>query len=494
MELDIKPNIEKRLHLHAGKKASINLYRNPPFGQLTLEECEDLFRQRLEALHIFEKSTGMNDVGLSEISNSLSDIKSHVFKTNCIKWRVLDKEQQKQDHFSHMLTRMYCIHNHHLWEWFKTHERKLLYYRLKKDLTPSSDDLEAILIDFNFDFTRVRSDELVQLKREEIIGWNCRDRDHEEIFKVNFINALKFVARRSVALKEGFAFLTRGEIISIVCDVYERHLDSELSYARQHFNVAHQQTQQLLESLDMVYKDFAERIEDDRKKMRRNAEGENQNPYKIDINDIEQTSKLHFPPCVRYLQESLVEDHHLRHAGRLIYGTFLRSGGVDMDSALEFWRREFTKKIPNDKFERDYKYNIRHLYGKEGHKKALSCFSCDKIINDSPGPLDKHGCPFKHFNENNLTTMLTKHGLSALDIESIMKHVSEKNYKQACYDYYTSSRGSQPTEPSIRNPIHFYYESKRLANRPKDEIKEESLEQIEQAQSGYADEEMTDDL
>lgn len=480
MEIDIKPKFVSE-HLQDGKNIEgglcINLYKNPPYGQLTLEECEDLFRQRLEAYSIIEKAD-TSDKNLPVLANSLREIKSYVYKTNCILLRANDKQQYRLDHFSHMLTRMYCVYQPSLWLWFKMCERKLFNYRLRDQaLSLSGNQLETILKSYNFDFERVVGSEFNELFRENLIGWSKQERG--DIFKVKFVNALKFIARRSVSLKNGFAYLTKFEIISVVCDVFEKHLESELYFARQHLNLELLQTQQLLESLSLVYHDFQERVAEERKTMK-NQDGENSFPYRIDIENLDELVRDHYPPCMRHIHEVLVQDHHLKHQARLHYGAFLRSGGVEMDAAIEFWRKEFTKKIPNDKFERDYKYNIRHLYGKEGHKKALSCFSCDKIINDNPpGPSEKHGCPFKHFDEAHLRTMLTKHKLKEVDIESIILHRNDGEYKLACSHYFKFLKGDFPTEP-IKNPIHFYFESKRLANRPQEEQAEQEESKADQ--------------
>ena len=64
-----------------------------------------------------------------------------------------------------------------------------------------------------------------------------------------------------------------------------------------------------------------------------------------------QLSKESFSPCMRNLHESLRKEHHLRHFGRLQYGLFLKSIGITLDQALEFWRSEFTKKMEPDKVE-----------------------------------------------------------------------------------------------------------------------------------------------
>ena len=52
---------------------------------------------------------------------------------------------------------------------------------------------------------------------------------------------------------------------------------------------------------------------------------------------------------MRHLHESLREEHHLRHFGRLQYGLFLKSIGITLDQALQFWREEFIKKMEPDK-------------------------------------------------------------------------------------------------------------------------------------------------
>lgn len=473
MELDIKPKIERK-DSQIGKveeNHSINLYKTPPVGTLTLEECEDLFRQRLEALMIIDKADLYN--GATTLSNKFREIKSFAFKSNCIILKANDKQQRKLDHYSHFLLRLYCVYNQNHWDWFRTNEKKLLLYRLRDQASClTGAQLESILSSFNFDFLRVRGAELNQLKAENLINWTSLtkrdiDKDNVEIFRVKFTYALRFVAKRSVALKDGFAFLSRHDIISVVCDVFEKHLDSELSFSRQHLVVEHAQTKQLLDSLSIVYADYQESFEAEKRRLKREENGEHRNPFKIDLDNLVEIIPNHYPPCMRYLHKALTDDHHLKHQGRMLYQTFLKSCGVELDENIEFFRKEFTKKIETRKFDQDYKYNIEHIYGRRGQKKALACYSCDKIINDNPpGPTDKHGCPFKHFDEAHLKSMLKDHGLKEVDIESLVVHKNNKEYKAACGNYFKFMKGEFPSD-SIRSPAHFYYESMRLANAPK---------------------------
>ena len=437
---------------------TINLYNRVPFGLLTLEECEDLFRQRLETYHILERN-GRSDKSTPEVTSELRNIKSYVYKTNCILSRVGDKNQQRQDHFSHMLARMFCIHRSNLWPWFKQNERNLLYYRMKDQASSlSGSKFETILKTFRFDVERVVGSDLSELIRENLL---TNKRDHD-VFKVRFTDALRFVAKRSVPLKDGYAYLSRHEIISVVCDAFDKYLETELQFARQHLNSSLMQTEQLLKSLDLVHQDFQEKIDDERRNSKRDQDDATRHPYRLYLDSIGESVKIHYPPCMRYLHESLMIDHHLKNLGRLHYGAFLRTAGIELDDAIEFWRKEFTKKIPNDKFERDYKYNIRHLYGKEGHKKSLTCFSCDKIINDSnPGPTEKHGCPFKHFGDDNLKELLKKYGVNAeADMEDIFSLKREKDFKGACSRFFEKAKGEAMTDV-VKNPMQFYYESRR---------------------------------
>lgn len=53
---------------------------------------------------------------------------------------------------------------------------------------------------------------------------------------------------------------------------------------------------------------------------------------------------------MRQLHQSLRENHHLRHGGRMQYGLFLKAIGLSLEQALQFWRSEFIKgKVDADK-------------------------------------------------------------------------------------------------------------------------------------------------
>src|SRR5687767_3996839 len=84
----------------------------------------------------------------------------------------------------------------------------------------------------------------------------------------------------------------------------------------------------------------------------------------ISANNIDNLSQ-HFPACMSHLHRSLRRDAHLKHYGRLQYTLFLKGIGLSLDESLLFWRQSFSK-ITEDTFNKDYRYNVRHVYGDVG--------------------------------------------------------------------------------------------------------------------------------
>lgn len=115
----------------------------------------------------------------------------------------------------------------------------------------------------------------------------------------------------------------------------------------------------------------------------------------------------HFPACMLHLHRTLRRNSHLKHFGRLQYTLFLKGVGLSVDEALTFWRTAFSD-TPSDRFDKEYRYNVRHAYGLEGSGKKYRAKSCHQILlENQPGPADAHGCPYRHFSADNLVGFLT---------------------------------------------------------------------------------------
>lgn len=117
--------------------------------------------------------------------------------------------------------------------------------------------------------------------------------------------------------------------------------------------------------------------------------------------------------------------------------------------------------MSDDKFSKEYKYNIRHSYGQEGKRAnyppkssvstalsrslsgshfddyMLNLRSCQQILtSNQPGTQDSHGCPFRHFSPDNLQTLLlstySQLERSSPEMKDIMDSVKSSHYHVAC--------------------------------------------------------------
>nr|GMD28101.1 probable DNA primase large subunit [Ipomoea batatas] len=181
----------------------------------------------------------------------------------------------------------------------------------------------------------------------------------------------------------------------------------------------------------------------------------------ISLKDIDQVAKTSFPLCMRHLFEKLREDHHLKHGGRMQLGLFLKGVGLKLDDALAFWKAEFSRKVGAEKFDKEYAYGIRHNYGKEGKRVDYTPYSCQKIISLTPGVGDHHGCPYRHFSEENLRAALGKMGVGNFVVEDVIGKVRNRHYQLACTLTFEAIHGAS-CDAGINHPNQYYNDSKKI--------------------------------
>ena len=80
----------------------------------------------------------------------------------------------------------------------------------------------------------------------------------------------------------------------------------------------------------------------------------------ITLKDLNKAAAESFPLCAKHLFRKMKEDHHLRHEGRRQLQLYLKGIGLALEEAMLFWKTEFCKKIPAEKFEKEYAYAVRH--------------------------------------------------------------------------------------------------------------------------------------
>jgi DNA primase large subunit len=194
----------------------------------------------------------------------------------------------------------------------------------------------------------------------------------------------------------------------------------------------------------------------------------------------------HFPACMSNLHRSLRRDAHLKHYGRLQYTLFLKGIGLNLEECLVFWRTGFSK-ITDDTFNKEYRYNVRHVYGDVGGDSnrrggGYSPFSCQKILTEHPpGPGEAHGCPYRHFNLENLNTLMQGMGVSDKGVlqgvkedkdgqrfhiacNRVFEHLHQKEIKKAKEDGIMTSAQLE----TIVHPNEYFKRSYVLKNMGKD--------------------------
>lgn len=85
--------------------------------------------------------------------------------------------------------------------------------------------------------------------------------------------------------------------------------------------------------------------------------------------------------------------------------------GLSLDESLLFWRTAFAPRTSSEKFQKEYAYNVRHSYGREGSRKDYEAQNCLKIIGAAPGVGEAHGCPFKTLNAAGLRAAMSRCGV-----------------------------------------------------------------------------------
>jgi DNA primase large subunit len=93
-----------------------------------------------------------------------------------------------------------------------------------------------------------------------------------------------------------------------------------------------------------------------------------------------------------------------------------------------------------DQFTKQYAYNVRHMYGKEGKRTNYTPYSCLKIIMSAgPGGGEHHGCPYRHNDESHLSSLLGQLRLDREDRDAMLGHVRNKGYQLACQRHFEAS-------------------------------------------------------
>ncbi|KAK4275825.1 hypothetical protein QN277_018844 [Acacia crassicarpa] len=425
---------------------TLPLYRSAPPLEVRLEDFELYAMDRLRVLK------GISD-GLSrgKKPEEMDQLVNNLWKTHMRHQQA--SEVVNKDIISHFVLRLVYCRTEDLRKWFLSMETSLFRYRFRRE---NAEAQRATMAEFNLpykavnhvEFERVK-DKLEQVARS--IGQPLRDND-TIFYKVPFEEVPELVAGRKVFINQGYAYVGMNQVVSLVATLFRSQLSKALILTNRKWTstIREQEKHRLTPIVEALCSSY---LGPDYSQPREYAQ--------ISLKDIDQVAKSSFPLCMRHLFEKLREDHHLKHGGRMQLGLFLKGVGLNLDDALAFWRHEFSQKVGLERFEKEYAYSIRHNYGKEGKRTDYSPYSCQKVISSTPGVGDHHGCPYRHFSEENLRAALNRMGVNGRAIEDVMDKVRNRHYQLACTLTFEAIHGMQ-CDAGINHPNQYFSDSQKI--------------------------------
>ncbi|CDW72196.1 dna primase large subunit [Stylonychia lemnae] len=437
------------------------MYVEPPENIISLHEFQKLALDRLQVLKKIEFMNDANQDHQVIKETVIKMTKAHriavIADRNVLSSFSMTTEERKEfrvnDNISHFICRLAYCRNEELRKWFLTQEARLFNIRLQD---AQHEIIQGLLKDqcgISYQVCQ-ESDEDWQIFRHQITFKQLKlsDQIPSNFVKVPFKEAISLVSRRAVFLHLGVAYVPVKELTTILSAHFRAKVSAELVKA---------------------YKFWPEIIKDERiQRMLINLSNHSAidfNIYeqkaptdgdKIKLSDLDYYSRKSFPPCMKSLFTVLRNKHHLKHYGRLQLGLFIKGLGLTMEEAYTFWKQEFCKNMDNDKFEKQYGYNIRHNFGKEGKKQDYKPWNCQKILQQTtPGPDEYHGCPFKTFSEEPLRQMLSSYGLKPDDMKVVIDKRRENLHQVACLRLYELSHPNGVSDNVGNHPNAFFNSS-----------------------------------
>ncbi|XP_071835886.1 DNA primase large subunit-like isoform X2 [Apostichopus japonicus] len=464
---NFKKNRQKRLsndERNVEYNHRLQFYHTPPIENITLHEFEEMAVTRLKVLKQVE-NIGIKFVkGREEYRNVMEKELRKLMPIAIPKNHKVDDEyeERRRDHISHFILRLAYCRSEDLRRWFIAQELDLFRFRF---LQENKTSITQFLRDNNLHYTPISMEEKTNLGDKFVKASYALTQatiEHIDFYKVPFTEALDLVKGRKVYIAKGYAYVPHNDLVSIVMSAFRAHLSHALALTARAVPSL-EEDNRLLPMLSNISKQY----------LGEDYSNKNTKTGSIALEDIDNLAKTSYPLCMRQLHSALREDHHLKHGGRQQYGLFIKGLGLTMEQALKFWRMEFSKKMDGDKFEKQYAYNIRHNFGKEGKRVNYTPYSCMKIIMGTPpGAGDNHGCPFRHTDIKLLKQRLASYKVPTSGIEQIADLVKGYHYQLACTKYFELTHNLDKDEAStlsLQHPNQYFDASREiLSGKQKD--------------------------
>ncbi|ORY70917.1 DNA primase large subunit [Pseudomassariella vexata] len=463
----------------------LNFYAVPPTADITLEQFEQWAIDRLRILAELEACSFRNKSAQETAAHMKPLLEKYLpLDSNSSASSRLTAERQK-DHYSHFILRLAFASTEDLRRRFTRVETMLFRLRLNDDIPR---ERNAFIQSLNLDWEPASEEERRSIASElaALSGFRKAGRDEEESwFKVDWERVPDLVEGRRVFLKAGKAYVPSREQTSMAVTEFTKRLERALELTARALPRL-DEDDRLTPILDHLSKNF---ITPDASY---NSSSSSVPGADISARNVDNLSQ-NFPLCMQNLHRLLRRDAHLKHVGRLQYTLFLKGIGLNLEECLVFWRASFNK-ITDDTFNKEYRYYVRHAYGDVGGDSirrggGYSPYSCQKILTEHPpGPGEAHGCPYRHFNVENLTALLQAVGITDQGVLRGVKEDKEsQKFHMACnrvFEYVHKKEIKRVKDEGIMtsaqletivHPNEYFKRSYLLKNLGKDMTKSENV-------------------
>ncbi|KAF2274607.1 DNA primase, large subunit [Westerdykella ornata] len=408
----------------------LNFYEIPPTAEITLEEFETWAINRLKVLSELE-SCSFRNRSPDETAEYMKPIlaKYLPLQPNSTSSQQL-QEERKKDHYSHFILRLAFSSIEDLRRRFSRLETMLFKLRYRDD---DPRERRAFVQSLKLDWEEVGEAEKRELKEQLLAAAGLKKvptAEEMEWFKVDWERVPDLVEQRRVFVKRGVAYVPQREQMSLVLAEFTKRLDAALELTSRALP--------RLDEDDRLSPILAHLSQSFTTPEASYSESSSLNGLSALTAASIDSLQPSFPLCMSHLHSTLRRDSHLKHFGRLQYTLFLKGIGLSLEECILFWRRSF-KLITDDKFAKEYRYNIRHAYGDVGgdanrRGRGYTPYSCQKLLTEPlPGPGQAHGCPYRTFAPDNLIAVLQREGVTDREtLKSVREDVGKQRFHVAC--------------------------------------------------------------
>ena len=444
----------------------LSMYTETPSADISLETFEAFALDRMRVLKAIDDglSRGKKPAEMEALMNE--ETGKHLRAADVavpgdfspVGGAVLSK-----DEVSHFALRLAYCRTEELRRWFLLNECQLFKHRFNKlDAFAKA----AFLEDHDMEYKPLTPEAFAEKRKgisETLNGIMKRD-DAEKIlsagasgfYAVPFEEVADLVRGRRVFVSGGEAHVPRDQLTSLVVGAFRAALSKSLAVASRRWaqHVAGEERERLAPVIVSLSKRYLGR---DFGKPGESGAGAS---AAVTLEDLPSAAKASFPLCAKNLFDAVKREHHLRHEGRRQLQLYMKGIGLSLEEAMLFWKTEFCKKIPAEKFEKEYAYAVRHAYGKEGKRVDYTPHTCMKCISANPGAGEHHGCPYKTFGEESLTAALGGLQIQPNKVRDIVQKAKAHHYQLACGMTFEAVHGKTMDE-GVQHPNQYFDESRK---------------------------------